>query len=425
MEHSLQIISRSDHPVSRKHLSPSALKVLYRLSKSGYRACLVGGAVRDLLLGITPKDFDIATDAKPDEVKALFRNSRLIGRRFRLAHILFGREIVEVATFRGHHDEGTPHGVKEDGRIIRDNVYGTIEEDALRRDFTINALFYDISTYEILDYCHAMDDIASRQLRLIGDPETRYKEDPVRMLRAIRLAVKLDLTIEKDTARPISTMADLLRNMPGGRLWDESHKLFLAGNGEATFDAMEQYDLIKTLMPLTQEALDGEQKCRPFIFAALANTDQRIREDKPINPAFLYACFLWWPVLIQKQAYMDQGCSPAESMQKAVARVIADQIELISIPKRFTQFIREVWLLQHRLENRRGKNLADLMLHGRFRAAYDFLVLRAAAGEAVEEAANWWTEIQKANPDHRATMFQSRKPSKGRRRRPRTRKRDS
>jgi poly(A) polymerase len=312
--------------------------------------------------------------------------------------------------------------VKEDGRIIRDNVYGTIEEDALRRDFTINALFYDIKTFEILDYCHAMEDIANRQLRLIGDPVTRYKEDPVRMLRAIRLAVKLGLTIEPATAAPIKEMADLLHDMPGGRLWDESHKLFLAGFGEQTFHQLEQYGLVNTLLPSTQIALEEEQKCRLLIDAALASTDQRIRDDKPVNPAFLYACFLWWPVLRQKQAYLNDGYSPAESMQRAIAKIIAEQVQIISIPKRFTQFIREVWLLQYRLESRRGKNLADLMLHGRFRAAYDFLLLRTTTGEIAEDAANWWTEIQQVSDDERHTMLHTSKPNKGRRRRPRKRK---
>lgn len=270
------------------------MKVLYRLSKSGYHACLVGGAVRDLLLGFKPKDFDIATDAKPEQVKSLFRNSRLIGRRFRLAHILFGREIIEVATFRGHHeDDESPHGQKEDGRIIRDNVYGTIEEDALRRDFTINALFYDIATFEVLDFCGAMKDIESRQLRLIGNPTIRYQEDPVRMLRAIRLAVKLELTIESETADVIPELAYLLRDMPGGRLWDESHKMLLAGHGQQTFHLLHDFKLIEALMPLTAKALGAESLCQPFIDAALQNTDQRVNEDKPINPAFLYACFLW------------------------------------------------------------------------------------------------------------------------------------
>lgn len=417
----MRVISRSDHPISRNDLSQSAVKVLYRLSNAGFRACLVGGAVRDLLLGIHPKDFDIVTDAKPEEIKALFRNCRLIGRRFRLAHILFGREIVEVATFRGHHDESTPDGLKEEGRIVRDNVYGTIEEDALRRDFTINALFYDIANFEILDYCGAMADIESRQLRLIGEPEVRYQEDPVRMLRAVRLAVKLDLEIEQNTLEPIARMASLLLNIPGGRLWDESHKLFLAGYGKDTFTALEQNGVIKTLMPMTQNALATSDLCVPFLKAALENTDLRVQEDKPINPAFLYACFLWWPVLNHKQQLMDEGISPAEAMQRSVAHVITQQIKIISIPRRFTQFIRDVWLMQHRLETRRGKQIGDLILHPKFRAAYDFLMLRTKVEEIPPDAGTWWTDFQAASSKDKESMLKTIRP-KSRRRRPRKRK---
>ena len=405
-----RIISRSEHPISRNAISPNALKVLYRLNKAGYRACLVGGAVRDLLLGMQPKDFDIATDAKPEEVKALFKNSRLIGRRFRLAHILFGREIIEVATFRGHHMEGSAGELHEDGRIIRDNVYGTIEEDAIRRDFTINALFYDIKDFKVLDYCDAMKDIESRQLRMIGDPETRYQEDPVRMLRAIRLAVKLNLTIHEDTKKPIQALAPLLLNIAGGRLWDESQKLLLAGYSKDTFNALEREHILQTLLPQTQAALENTELCRTFIESALRNTDRRILDDKPVNPAFLYACFLWWPVQHLKADLILEGCSPAEAMQRASMTVIENQIQLISIPRRFTQFIRDVWLLQHRLEARRGKRLSSLVQHQRFRAAYDFLLLRAEAGEVDKESANWWTQYQEVSGDDQSEMIKRLRP---------------
>lgn len=405
-----RIISRSEHPISRSAISPNALKVLYRLTNAGYRACLVGGAVRDLLLGVQPKDFDIATDAKPEEVKALFKNSRLIGRRFRLAHILFGREIIEVATFRGHHMEGSAGELHLDGRIIRDNVYGTIEEDAIRRDFTINALFYDIKDFSVLDYCDAMQDVQAKQLRMIGDPQTRYQEDPVRMLRAIRLAVKLNLTIDSDTLEPIKELAPLLLNIAGGRLWDESQKLLLAGYSKDTFSMLEAEHIIKTMLPQTQDALENTELCRSFIELALQNTDRRIQDDKPVNPAFLYACFLWWPVLTLRDELIVDGYSPAEAMQQAITSVIEKQVQLISIPRRFTQFIRDVWMLQHRLETRRGKRLASLIQHQRFRAAYDFLLLRAETGEVDKESADWWTQYQEVTGEDQSEMIKRLKP---------------
>lgn len=399
-----RVISRSEHPISRNHISPNALKVLYRLNNSGFRACLVGGAVRDLLLGVQPKDFDIATDAKPEDVKALFKNSRLIGRRFRLAHILYGREIIEVATFRGHHDEDSSGELHEDGRIIRDNVYGTIEEDAIRRDFTVNALFYDISNFTVLDYCGAMSDIQAKQLRLIGDPEIRYQEDPVRMLRAIRLSVKLNLEITKETLEPIQRSGPLLLNISGGRLWDESQKMLLAGHSKKTFARLEAVQIIQVLLPQTQISIAEMPFCRPFIDLALDNTDQRIKEELPVNPAFLYACFLWWPVQQMKHELLLDGYSPAEAMQRATTSVIEEQINTISIPRRFTQFIRDVWLLQHRLESRRGKKLSTLVQHKRFRAAYDFLVLRAKVKEIPSVAADWWTSFQTVSESEQMTM---------------------
>ena len=417
----LKVYKRSEHCISRQSISQNAIKVLYRLNKAGFRACLVGGAVRDLLLGIQPKDFDIATDAKPEEVKALFKNSRLIGRRFRLAHILFGREIVEVATFRGHHEKSN-EGHVEDGRIIRDNVYGTIEEDAHRRDFTINALFYDISNFEVLDYCNAMPDIEQRTLRLIGNAETRYREDPVRMLRAVRLATKLKLKIADDAAAPLPAMSDLLHAMPGARLWDESHKMFLAGHALATFKALETNGLLASFLPATYSAMQEDTLCREFIYMALRNTDNRISDGKPINPGFLYACFMWWPVLHVKQAGIENGLSPAEAMQRAIAKTVQSQIQTIAIPKRFTQFMRDVWSMQHRLEFRRGRNLLRLLEHKCFRAAYDILLLRAECGEIDTRAADWWTQIQTLDSAGQHQMVKEIRP---RHRAKKTRKRAS
>jgi len=285
------------HTVSREEISSNALKVLYRLHKAGYRACLVGGGVRDIILDLHPKDFDIATDASPEQVKALFRNCRLIGRRFRLAHILFGRDIIEVATFRGHHGQDSENKANSasDGRILRDNVFGTIEEDAIRRDFTINALYYDIADFSVLDFCIGMEDLYNRLLRMIGDPETRYREDPVRMLRAVRLAVKLGLSIEKETEKPLNKLSVLLKDIPTARLWEESHKLLLTGFSRETYNKLEQYNLLAPILPQMCDALklSNNPKFPDFIQAALINTDNRAQQNKPLNPAFLYACFLW------------------------------------------------------------------------------------------------------------------------------------
>lgn len=430
-EGKLEFYSRAQHSVSRKDISPNAVKVLYRLHNAGFRACLVGGGVRDILLGLKPKDFDIATDASPEQVKQLFRNCRLIGRRFRLAHILFGREIIEVATFRGHHAQESTQNVEKknkqspshsstDGMILRDNVFGTIEEDAVRRDFTVNALYYDIADYSVQDFCDGMDDLNNQLLRMIGDPETRYREDPVRMLRAVRLSIKLDLQLEEQTAKPLQTLSTLLIDIPSARLWDESHKLFLAGHSADTFACLEQYHLLEPILPQMCVALktNNNPNFRAFLQAALTNTDNRIRNNKSLNPAFLYACFLWQSVRDTLELYRKDGFTGAEAMQKAQAVVLAEQIKSIAIPKRFTQVIREIWLMQHRLEFRRGKNLLSVLAHPRFRAGYDFLLLRATIGEIKQSTADWWTEIQELNGAEQKKMYAEISPKHRRRRKP-------
>lgn len=388
--------------------------MLYRLHNAGYRACLVGGAVRDILLDLKPKDFDVATSASPEQVKELFRNCRLIGRRFRLAHILYGREIIEVATFRGHHAQSA------DGMVLRDNVFGTIEEDAIRRDFTVNALYYDIADFSVQDFCNGVDDLKHRLLRIIGDPETRYREDPVRMLRVIRLSVKLELNIEQKTAEPLNELSILLKDVPNARLWDESHKLFLAGHSLETFNKLEQYNQLASLLPQLCVALEtnNNPSFRAFVEAALSNTDTRIRNSKSLNPAFLYACFLWQSVQDNIEIFRQDGFHPAEAMQKAQGTVIALQIESIAIPKRFTQVIREIWLMQHRLQFRRGKNLLSLLQHPRFRAGYDFMLLRASIDEVKQDVADWWTKIQTVDFDQQKKMLEEIKPKQKRRRKP-------
>ncbi len=305
--------------------------------------------------------------------------------------------------------------------ILRDNVFGTIEEDAIRRDFTVNALYYDIADFSVQDFCNGMADLDDRLMRIIGDPETRYREDPVRMLRAIRLAVKLDLQLEDETAKPLKELSVLLEDIPSARLWDESHKLFLAGHSADTFYQLEKYQLLTPLLPQMCEALEtnNNEKFREFIRTALDNTDNRIRQNKSLNPAFLYACFLWQSVRDTASINRGNGLHAAEAMLKAQATVLGIQTKSIAIPKRFTQVIREIWSLQHRLETRRGKNLASVLTHPRFRAAYDFMLLRAGIGEIDNRLADWWTQIQEVDTEHQRKMIKDTAPKHRRRRKPR------
>ncbi|WP_144393101.1 polynucleotide adenylyltransferase PcnB [Pleionea sediminis] len=403
------VLRRNDHSVSRKLISANALKVLNRLHRANYQAYLVGGGVRDILLGLHPKDFDIATNATPEEIKKLFRNCRIIGRRFRLAHILFGRETIEVATFRANHDQSSPHGqTHASGMLVRDNVYGSLEEDAERRDFTVNALYYSSDDYTVRDFTGGLADLNQRHLRLIGDPLTRYQEDPVRMLRAVRLAVKLGLTIEENTAKPIAPNAQLLRNVSAARLWDESHKLFLAGHAQDTYRELRNYGLFRYMLPATQQSLELDDKdtFNQFILAALESTDQRAKQEKPITPAFLYAVFLWQPLLHRAEQLVEQGMSKNDALHKAMSQVLTEQSQFISIPKRFSLVIRDMWALQSRLEYRTHRSY-KLLEHPKFRAAYDFLVLRSQADEKLNSIANWWTRYQEASPEGQRSMIQS------------------
>ncbi|ACL71973.1 Polynucleotide adenylyltransferase [Thioalkalivibrio sulfidiphilus HL-EbGr7] len=432
------IIPRAEHGVSRANISKSALKVLYRLREAGFRACLVGGGVRDLLLGREPKDFDVATDAHPEQVRQLFRNCRLIGRRFRLAHVQFGREIIEVATFRAPHEvlngdddeEFNGDALVEDGRIIRDNVYGTIEQDAWRRDFTINALYYDIEDFSVVDYAGGMADLKAGVLRLIGDPEVRFREDPVRMLRAVRFAGKLGFRLDIACEQAIPRMAGLLEEVAPARLFDEAIKLFHSGYGLQTFEMLRRHDLFRFLFPATEEALSHEEQGFPITFVAnaLKSTDARIQEGKGVNPAFLYAVMLWEPVRRLADRLMENGELPwLVALQQAGTAVLADQCAHIAIPKRISLPMREIWEMQPRLEQRRGARALRLMTHPRFRAAYDFYCLRAQSGEALEEGCNWWTRIQEVDEAEQRHMAGMDRPGGGgggggrrkRRRRPR------
>jgi len=416
------IIPRSVHPVSRASISPNALKVLYRLKDAGYQAHLVGGSVRDLLLGREPKDFDIATDAHPDEVRDLFRNCRLIGRRFRLAHIMFGREIIEVATFRGFQEEGegsSGQHVDADGRIVRDNVYGTIEEDAFRRDFTVNSLYYNIADFSIIDYAGGVGDIEAGRLRLIGDPETRYREDPVRMLRAVRFATKLGFRLDPEAESLLPRLAPLLADIPPARLFDEMLKLFMSGSALANFEMLRHYELFGQLFPLTERALTQEENHFPLtlINRGMANTDARVEQGKPVTPAFLFAIILWEPVRQRMASLEADGKHPAQAMQNASTQLITEQAAVMATPRRFSLPMREIWMLQLRLEQMGGRRSQRVLAHPRFRAAYDFLLLRSESGEVAQEVAAWWTAAQEGVAET------SEKPVTGRRSRRRRRPR--
>lgn len=399
-----RIIPRAEHNISRDNISPNALKVLYRLKNAGFQAYMVGGGVRDLLLGREPKDFDVVTDALPEQVRELFRNCRLIGRRFRLAHVRFGQEIIEVSTFRATvNTDDDDDASNVEGRILRDNVYGSVDEDVWRRDFTVNALLYNIQDFSIIDYVGGIHDIKTGNLRLIGEPERRYREDPVRMLRAVRFSVKLGFRIHEDTARPIPELAYLLEDIPPARLFEEFLKLFLSGYAVQTFEALRHHGLFGYLFPQTEACLASQEGGFPHTFAirALENTDQRLAEGKPVTPAFLIAALLWDPLRQQSEAYIADGMKAQEAQQLAGDDLISKQVANIALPRRFTRIAKEIWSLQPRLQNLAGKQsnrVTRLLTHPRFRAAYDFLLLRASAGEPVDDIAEWWTQQQIDTP---------------------------
>ncbi len=422
------VIPRSEHAITRANISPNALKVLYRLKDAGYQACLVGGGVRDLLLGREPKDFDIATDAHPEQIRQLFRNCRLIGRRFRLAHVVYGREVIEVATFRGQQSDGeeddTEQAMTDEGRILRDNVYGTLEEDAIRRDFTVNALYYNIADFSVRDFTGGMDDLKAGLLRMIGDPEARYREDPVRMLRAVRFAAKLGFRLEAATAAPMPVLADLLLDISSARIYEEVLKMFMAGEAVATYELLRQYGLFAPLFPETEAALTQEVNGYPqtLISRALENTDRRIDEGKPVTPAFLFAALLWPPVQQRWQATAEE-LGDLAALQSAGGWIVGEQAGHTAIPKRFSLPMREIWSLQPRFEQISGRRPLRLVSHPRFRAAYDFLLLRGDAGEVDRKLCDWWTTFQAESPEAREailTTANERKPRKKRRRRKRS-----
>lgn len=400
-----QIIPRDEHDISRRNISRGAQAIIKKLQASGFQAYLVGGGVRDLQLGGNPKDFDVATDAKPEQVHVLFKGSRIVGRRFRIVHVRQGREIIEVTTFRGSHDQDDNLNKQqsrqsESGMLLRDNVFGTVEEDAMRRDFTVNALYYNPEDGSIHDFTGGLQDLHNGVLRLIGDPETRYREDPVRMLRAARFAAKLEFDIEPATEAPIEKLANLIESVSSARLFDEMLKLFQSGYGERTFFQLRRLGLYKHLFAQTEWALSHSTKSEHYhamIVQALRNTDTRIAEEKSVTPAFIVAAMLW-PPLQEAIAKLSQKMKPQDAYQQACQQVIGGQLGQISIPKRFTITVREIWDLQYRLPGIQGKRPERTAAHPRFRAAYDFLLLRESAGENTGDLGAWWTDYQRDNP---------------------------
>jgi poly(A) polymerase len=489
-----RIIPRSEHSISRNHISANALRVLYRLHEAGFQAFLVGGCVRDLLLGLEPKDFDVATDALPEQVRRLFRNSRLVGRRFRLAHVFFGRETIEVATFRAtsapsqgeepladadpedgeapelddealeaepdeaeldeaeaippadappariartaarepEANDSDDRHVDAAGRILRDNVYGTIEEDVWRRDFTANALYYNIADFSIWDYVDGARDIESHTLRLIGDPETRFREDPVRLLRAARFEAKLGFHLDPATARQVKPLRDLLGSVPPARLFDETLKLFLNGHGAKSFEVLRRRGLLASLLPTVNAYYDShpESTVEKLLVQGLVNTDARVVADKPVTPTFLFALLLYGPIAQHIEAAPPARWHELATILDACDRATREAQTRVAIPKRFSLGMREMFALQPRLEHPRGRRALRVLEHPRFRAAYDLLLLRAQYGLAPEAMATWWTQLQEVSVEERGRMAdalgsgggQGTPPRSRRRRRPRGRR---
>lgn len=422
------IIPRPDHNVSRANISKNALKVLYRLRDGGFQAFLVGGGVRDLLLGREPKDFDIVTNARPEDVRRLFRNCRLIGRRFRLAHVHFGRDIIEVATFRAAREDDAPINgdrvTDERGRILRDNIYGSIDEDVWRRDFTSNALYYNIEDFSIWDYVGGADDVHHGVLRLLGEPEQRYREDPVRMLRAVRFAAKLGFRIDPASEAPLRKLGALLAEVPPARLFDETIKLFLSGHAVQSYEQLRHYDLFKYLFPATDEELaePDASAFRSLVMKSLENTDQRVAEDASVTPMFLLGVFLWGPAMRMAAQLREAGDSPMAALVEASDTVLRGQQQHVSIPRRLGTPMREMLTLQLRFQSQHGRRALKVLGHPRFRAAYDLLKLRVAAGDEDPDTEAFWTKLEGMDHEHRRAATEPGSGRRGRRRRPRRRK---
>ena len=449
-----RIIPRAEHPISRKQISPNALRVLYRLREGGHQAFLVGGCLRDLLLGVEPKDFDVATSATPEEVKRCFRNCRLIGRRFRLAHVFFGHEIIEVATFRAASapsqgeeteddpdilpevgasednpeaeqeldrqrerdaDEPTDRVLDEGGRILRDNSYGTVEEDVWRRDFTCNGLYYNIDDFSLWDYVGGAEDVRARRLKLIGDPDQRYREDPVRMLRAARFEAKLGFTLDAATEAPIHELRHLLTEVPAARLFDETLKLFLTGHGTSSLEVLRRRGLLAVLYPGVEDFLarHPDSAVEKLLIAGLANTDERVQAGKSVTPTFLFTLLLYGPIAGYIERQPQEKWGDVGTILDGCEHALREAMRRITIPKRFSLGVRDMFALQPQLENPRSRRVLRLIEQPRFRAAYDLLLLRAKVGLVQRELADWWTALQAAAPQQREEMVQALEASRG------------
>jgi poly(A) polymerase len=396
------ILGPGQHSIDPANVSPNAVRVTHTLQQEGFKAFIVGGAVRDLLLGIKPKDFDVATDATPDEVKRLFRRAFIIGRRFQIVHVMFGQDLIEVTTFRGSATNGAPKD--EHGRVLRDNTFGEQHEDAVRRDFTINAMYYDPARQTVLDYHGGIEDIKNKTLRIIGAPEARYREDPVRLLRVVRFAAKLDFKIAPDTRKPMAVMAPLINNVPAARVFDEMLKLLMSGHALACLRQLRQEGLHHGLLPLLDVVLEqpmGEK----FVTLALANTDERIRQGKPVSPGFLFASLLWHQVLEKWEAYQAAGEYPIPALHLAADDVLDSQTEKLALQRRIASDMRDIWAMQPRFLRRVGRSPYKLLEHPRLRAGYDFLLLRCQSGEIEPELGNWWTEFMEAESSEREIML--------------------
>ncbi len=417
--HEPAVIPVSSHGITRDRISSGSRRTCETLQQHGYKAYVVGGAVRDLLIGAEPKDFDVATDATPEQVRHCFRRSRIIGRRFQIVHVMMGQETIEVTTFRGALDANTKKD--EHGRVLHDNVFGSQAEDAARRDFTANALYYDPTTEAVLDYHHGVGDLKAKTLRMIGEPRARYREDPVRMLRAVRLAAKLGLQIDPEAKKPIRDMADLLENVPPARLFDEMLKLLTSGFSVKCLTQLRDEGLHHGLLPLLDVILEqpmGEK----FVMLALANTDERVRRGKGTSPSFLFATLLWHEVLALWEKHKAEGQLKIPALFLAMDSILDAQAEKLAITRRISGDIKEIWSLQPRFEQRAGKRPYAMLEHPRFRAAYDFLVLRAQAGEIDMEIADWWTNFQNAEGDKRGEMLLPEQPGDKKKRRRRKKK---
>ena len=395
------ILGPAEHGIDPKNVSSNAIRVTQTLQEAGFKAFVVGGAVRDLLLGVKPKDFDIATDATPEQVKKLFRRAFIIGRRFQIVHVMFGQDLLEVTTFRGNGSDNAPKD--EHGRVLRDNSFGPQHEDAARRDFTINAMYYDPASQSVLDYHGGMEDIRAKTLRIIGMPEARYREDPVRMLRVVRFAAKLGFTIEPTTRAPIPVMAPLIDNVPAARVFDEMLKLLLSGHALACLKELRSAGLHHGLLPLLDVVLEQPIGMK-FVTLALDSTDSRVKAGKGVSPGFLFASLLWHQVLEKWTAYRAAGESPIPALHLAADAVLETQTENLALQRRIATDMRDIWAMQPRFERRAGRAPYKLLEHPRFRAGYDFLLLRCASGELPAEVGEWWTEFYAAEGGDRERL---------------------